>query len=81
MLRLDLRLEGFMDVVTRIAGRPTLWRLGLAALAAIAPAAMPIAAGGAEPGLERIDTFVRGEMARQKVPGVAIGRASCRERV
>jgi CubicO group peptidase (beta-lactamase class C family) len=72
MLRLDLRLEGFMNVVTRIAGRPTLWRLGLAALAAIVPATMPIVAGGAEPGLERIDTFIRAEMARQKVPGVAV---------
>ena len=34
--------------------------------------AVPLVAGGQARGLDRIDMFVRAEMARQKVPGVAI---------
>ena len=42
------------------------------AVVAVALSAVPLAAGDQVRDLERIETFVRAEMARQKVPGVAV---------
>ena len=51
-------------------GRFSPWRLRVVLVAALFGVAL--AADGQAPDLNRIDTFVRAEMARQKVPGVAI---------
>src|SRR6185436_1174571 len=67
----DLRLEGFMNIARRITNRHTRWLLCLAVIAAV-PSAVAKGAGDDAPGLDRVDAFVRAEMARQKVPGVAV---------
>jgi CubicO group peptidase (beta-lactamase class C family) len=66
-----IRFEGFMDIARRTTGENTRRPLCAGLVAAIL-CVVPLVAGGQARGLDRIDTFVRAEMARQKVPGVAI---------
>ena len=60
-----------MDVAGTSAGGHTRWVLRGTVLAAVL-SVVPLAAGDQVRDLERIDKFVRAEMARQKVPGVAM---------
>ena len=60
-----------MSISRRITSRHTRWLLCLSVIAAVL-SAVPRGAGNDAPGLDRVDAFVRAEMARQKVPGVAV---------
>jgi CubicO group peptidase (beta-lactamase class C family) len=64
-------LEGFMDITKSTSGQHTGWRLRGGLVAAMLSVVPPVGGEQAR-GPDRIDTFVRAEMARQKVPGVAI---------
>lgn len=60
-----------MDIAPRGTGGHA-WFALRAAVVAAALSAVPLAAGDQVRDLERIDAFVRAEMARQKAPGIAM---------